>query len=160
MFRKVIRQKLHGIRADNRHVLIPTGSGRGARFSSGRLRWWCRRGSAEGSNPILDVLRDLDADFEASRNGGSVQGTKYKETSWGIWIRTQHKRVRIKGGKGDEQATKAASYVRELGYLSRSSKCGIVRAPVHLIWRSRVLEVVVGEWIRMCALPVMSFLQM
>ena len=125
MFRKVIRQKLHGVRADNGHVLIPTGGSCRTRFSGGRLRWWwCRRGSTECSDPILDILRDLYADFETSRNGNASRfKARTKRKGREIFcIRTQHERVRIKGSQGDKQAAKPASYIRKLGFLSRPSK--------------------------------------
>ena len=35
-----------------------------------------------------------------------------------------------------------------------------MHAPVYLIWRGRVFEIMIGEGIRVCALPVMSFLRM
>ncbi len=77
-----------------------------------------------------------------------------------ICIHTKHERVRIKWSQGDEQSAKAASHIRKLGFLPRSSQRGIVRAPVHFVRRSWVFEVVVREGIRVGTLPVMSFLQM
>jgi hypothetical protein len=75
-------------------------------------------------------------------------------------MRTEHERVGIEGCEGDEQATKAAPYVRKLWFLSRSSEGGIVHGPVYVIWRGWIFEVVVGEGVRVCALPVVSFLPM
>ena len=56
---------------------------------------------------------------------------------------TEHEGIRVKWGKRDEQTAKAATYVRKLGFISRASKRGIVRAPVYLIWGNRVIEIVV-----------------
>jgi len=75
-------------------------------------------------------------------------------------IHTEHERVGIEGCEGDEQATKAAPYVRKLRLFSRSSERGVVHGPVDVIWRGWILEIVVREGVRVCALPVMSFLQM
>jgi hypothetical protein len=102
----------------------------------------------------------LGRGFRDLKKCQSVQGTNQEKGREIFCIRTQHERVRIKGSQGDEQAAKPASYIRKLGFLSRSSKCGIARAPVHLVRRSWVFEVVVGERIRVGTLPVMSFLQM
>ena len=100
----------------------------------------------------------LGRGFRDLKKCPSVQGTN-KETGNEIFrIHTKHERVRKKGSQGDEQAAKPASYIRKLRFLSRSSKCRIVRAPVHFIRRSWVFEVMVGERIRMCTLPVVSFL--
>jgi hypothetical protein len=75
-------------------------------------------------------------------------------------IRTEHERVGIQRGEGDEQAAKAAPYVRELWPFSGCGKGGVVRAPVDVIGGGWVLEVVVGEGVRVGALPVVPFLQM
>lgn len=75
-------------------------------------------------------------------------------------IRTEHERVGIQRGEGDEQAAKAAPYVRELWPFSGCGKGGVMRAPVDVIGGGWVLEVVVGEGVRMRALPVVPFLQM
>ena len=75
-------------------------------------------------------------------------------------IRTEHERVGIEGCEGDEQTTKATPYIREFGLLSRPSERGIVHGPVDVIWRGWILEVVVRKGVRVCALPVVSFLQM
>jgi hypothetical protein len=90
---------------------------------------------------------------------GSRHEKKTKRLSE-TWIRTEHERVRIKRCEGDEQAAKAASYIRELGFLSRSSKGGIVRVPFNVVRRRRVHKIVVREGICVRALPVVPFLQM
>ena len=54
---KVIREELHGVRADNGDILVRArGAGPGTR---------ARRRGTEGSDAVLDVLGDLDAYFEA-----------------------------------------------------------------------------------------------
>ena len=75
-------------------------------------------------------------------------------------IRTEHECVGIEGCEGDEQTTKATPYIRKLGLLSRPSERRIVHGPVDVIWRGRILEVVIREGVRVCALPIVSFLQM
>lgn len=63
--------------------------------------------------------------------------------AWETCIRTEHERVGIQRGEGDEQAAKAAPYVGELWPLSECGKGGVVRAPVDVIGGSWVLEVVI-----------------
>jgi hypothetical protein len=42
------------------------------------LGQWYRGGSAKGSDPIFDVLRDLDANFKALRNSGRLEAHNVK----------------------------------------------------------------------------------
>src|SRR6266702_1029349 len=76
VFGKVVGQELHGIRADDRHVLIS--AGRNSWVGGRRLGRWCRRGSTKGRDPIFHVLRDLDANFKALRNSGRLEARDMK----------------------------------------------------------------------------------
>ena len=72
---------------------------------------------------------------------------------------TEHESFREQGGESNEQATKATSYVRELGSLSCASKSGVVRVPVHGRGRRGVVEGMVGEGVSVGALAVVPFLR-
>ena len=72
---------------------------------------------------------------------------------------TEHQRFREQGGESNEQATKATSYVRELGSLARRCKRGVMCSPVHVSGGGGVIEGMVRKRIGVGALAVVSFLR-
>lgn len=71
---------------------------------------------------------------------------------------TEHERVRKQWGKSSEQAAEATADVRKLWGLPGAHEGGVMDVPVHYRWGRGVVKCMVGERVRVGALPIVTFL--